>query len=77
MASPRKERFFARVRDGRFEPTDPIGLPEGAIILVEAERVSGAPASSALRRIAALRGPEDLPADFAERHGEHAHGKPS
>lgn len=69
-------RFFARVEDGRLVPTDPVDLPDGAVVLVEAQRVAGAPTSRAMRRIAALRGPEDLPPDFAERHDEHAHGKP-
>lgn len=71
------ERFFATVQGGHLVPTDAVDLPEGAVVLVEAQRVSGAPTSSALRRIAALRGPDDLPADFAEHHDEHAHGKPS
>jgi hypothetical protein len=69
-------RFFARVESGRLVPTDPMDLPDGAVVLVEAQRVAGAPTSRAMRRIAALRGPEDLPRDFAERHDEYAHGKP-
>lgn len=68
-------RFFATVRDGHLVPTDPVDLPDGAVVLVEAQRVAGAPTSRAMRHIAALRGPEDLPPDFAERHDEHAHGK--
>lgn len=73
VAPPR--RFFATVQEGRLVPTDPVDLPEGAVVLVEAQPVAGAPTSRAMRRIAALRGPDDLPADFAERHDEHAHGK--
>ena len=69
-------RFFATIEGGRLVPTDPVDLPDGAVVLVEAQRVAGAPTSRALRRIAALRGPEDLPPDFAERHDAYAHGKP-
>jgi hypothetical protein len=69
-------RFFATVEDGRLVPSDAVELPEGAVVLVEAQRVAGVPTSRAMRVIAALRGAEDLPADFAEQHDAYAHGKP-
>ena len=66
--------FFARVRQGVLEPLDPTGLPEGALVRVRAAITESVPGISALRRILAAGGPEDLPRDLAERHDHYAHG---
>ncbi len=66
--------FFARVRRGRLEPLDDIGLPEGDLVLVRATPARVVPATGALRRIVARGGPASLPADFAEQHDHYARG---
>jgi hypothetical protein len=64
--------FFARVREGRLEPLDPMGLREGELVLVRAAIAKAVPGNAALRRILARGGPEGLPVDFAERHDQYA-----
>ena len=70
----RHGRFFAKVTRGRLQPLDPIDLKEGEVLLVRTERVPAAPRHASLRRILALGGPGDLPADLAARHDRYAHG---
>jgi hypothetical protein len=66
--------FFARVRAGRLEPLDPLGLPDGTFVRVHATVTESVPQSAALRQIVAAGGPAGLPNDFAERHDHYAHG---
>ena len=73
---PGELRFFARASDAGLEPVDPVGLQRGAVYLVRAARTAGAPRSTALRRILARGGPEDLPRDLSAQHDHYAHGGP-
>lgn len=74
VATPRSVRFFARCVQGALVPIDESQLEESATYLVEVQRVDGLPATRALRRILARGGPNDLPADLAERHDHYARG---
>jgi hypothetical protein len=66
--------FLARVRKGRLEALDPISLEEGAVVVVRVSPAPTVPRQAALRRIVAVAGVTDLPADFAEQHDHYAHG---
>ena len=67
-------RFFAIVKDSALHPLDDVALEPGSLYLVEAREAPAVPGNSSLRRIVARGGPDDLPADFAERHDYYAHG---
>ena len=73
---PGELRFFARASDTGLEPVDPVELQRGAVYLVRATRTAGVPRSTALRRILARGGPEDLPRDLSAQHDHYAHGGP-
>lgn len=67
-------RFFARATGAGLEPVDRVELQQGAVYLVSASPMGGAPRSAALRRIVARGGPTDLPRDLAAQHDHYAHG---
>ena len=73
---PEVARFFAELRGGALVPLDPVGLPDGARLLVAARVADAVPATPALRRILARGGPDDLPPDFARNHDYYAHRGP-
>lgn len=73
---PGELRFFAHASDAGLEPVDPVELERGAVYLVRAMRTAGAPRSSALRRILARGGPDDLPRELSAQHDHYAHGGP-
>src|SRR5262249_44255649 len=66
-------RFFATAKNGALHPLDDAALESDAIYLVEVRRADVVPGTSFLRRMVARGGPDDLPADFAERHDHYRH----
>jgi hypothetical protein len=73
---PGELRFFARASGSGLQPVDPVAFDRGALYLVRAVRTEDAPRSTALRRILARGGPEDLSRDLATQHDRYAHGAP-
>ncbi len=69
-----ERRFFARCRDGKLDPVDPVDLDEGAFYLVAATPAPALPAVGAERRILAAARSLGLPADLSEQHDHYAHG---
>jgi hypothetical protein len=71
-----EKRFFARCREGKLHPVDPVDLDEGAVYLVVAAPAPALPVVGAERRILAAARSLGLPADLSEQHDHYAHGAP-
>jgi hypothetical protein len=66
---------FARVAGGNLVPLDALPWDDGTIVLLRGGPAPSVPSAASLRRILAAEGIGGLPADFAERHDEYAHGR--